>query len=171
MPKIIKNSIEYAGNIIVTENDGVTVIKTDSFSSLPLTITNPAIKSSHVVIKEVLSNPSAQTSDWSVTSYDGSLTITGSISGSTDIQMYLMELDGAGKAGVVAVEKSSVSSLPTTITDSKIQAAHACVKAELSNPSAQTGDWTVTAVDGSLTISGSISGTTDVKLYLATEVS
>ena len=69
--------------------------------------------------------------------------------------------------GVVTVSKSSVSSLPTTITDSDILATHKCVKATLSNPSAQTGDWTVTTSAGSLTISGTISGTTDIELDLA----
>ena len=69
--------------------------------------------------------------------------------------------------GVVTVSKSSVSSLPTTITDSSILAKHKCVKATLSNPSAQTGDWTVTTSAGSLTISGTISGTTDIELDLA----
>lgn len=65
------------------------------------------------------------------------------------------------------VYKSSVSSLPTTISNSSITANMECIHSVLSNPSAQTGDWTVTTSAGSLTISGSISGTTDIKLYLA----
>lgn len=68
--------------------------------------------------------------------------------------------------GVVEVSASSVSSLPATITDSAIHANHVCVKAVLSNPSAQTGDWTVTTSAGSAVISGTISGTTDITLYL-----
>lgn len=69
--------------------------------------------------------------------------------------------------GAVKVSKSSVSSLPTTISDSKILASHEVVQAVLSNPSAQTGDWTVTTSAGSAVISGSISGTTNITLYLA----
>ena len=69
--------------------------------------------------------------------------------------------------GVVTVSATSVSSLPTTITDSDILAKHKCVKATLSNPAAQKGEWTVTPSAGSLTISGSISGTTDIELDLA----
>lgn len=66
------------------------------------------------------------------------------------------------------VSKSSVSSLPTTITDSKILADMVCIKAVLSNPAAQTADWTVTTSAGSAVISGTsaISGTTDIELYL-----
>lgn len=66
----------------------------------------------------------------------------------------------------VEVTSSSFSSLPVTITDSNITADHVVVNSVLSNPSAQTGDWTVTTAAGSLTIAGSISGSTTVTLYL-----
>lgn len=72
--------------------------------------------------------------------------------------------------GIVEVSASSVSSLPTTISDASILADHVCVKAVLSNPSAQTGDWTVTTSAGSAVISGTISGTTDITLYLDSKV-
>ena len=70
-------------------------------------------------------------------------------------------------ATVLVVEQSNVSSLPVTISDSKITADHIVVNYILSNPSAQTGDWTVTTSDGSLQVSGNISGTTNIKLLLA----
>ena len=66
------------------------VLESSSFSSLPQTITNANITSDHVVINSVLSNPSAQTDDWTVTTSNGSLSISGSISGSTTITLYLM---------------------------------------------------------------------------------
>ena len=71
--------------------------------------------------------------------------------------------------GVIEVSASNVSSLPATISNARILATHVCVKAVLSNPSAQTADWTVTTSAGSAVISGTsaISGTTDVTLYLA----
>ena len=72
--------------------------------------------------------------------------------------------------GIVEVSTSSVSSLPATITNSRILANHLCVKAILSDPSAQISDWTVTTSAGSAVISGSISGTTDITLYLALKV-
>ena len=72
--------------------------------------------------------------------------------------------------GVVEVSTSSVSSLPATISNEAILEDHVCVKAVLSNPSAQTGDWTVTTANGSATISGTISGSTDITLYLELKV-
>lgn len=66
----------------------------------------------------------------------------------------------------VEVTSSSFSSLPVTISDSNITADHVVVNSVLSNPAAQTGDWTVTTSTGSLTISGSISDSTTVTLYL-----
>ena len=66
------------------------VLTSSSFSFLPQTITNTAITSDMVVINSVLSNPSAQTGDWAVTTSNGSLSISGSISGSTTITLYLM---------------------------------------------------------------------------------
>lgn len=66
------------------------VLTSSSFSSLPQAITNTAITSDMVVINSVLSNPSAQTGDWTVTTSNGSLSISGSISGATTITLYLM---------------------------------------------------------------------------------
>lgn len=68
--------------------------------------------------------------------------------------------------GVIVVSKSSVSSLSTTITNNLITAKHVVLNSILSNPSAQTGDWTVTTSNGSLSIAGAISGTTDITLIL-----
>ena len=65
------------------------VITTDTFSSLPHTYSNTKIKAHHVVVDSQLSNPSAQTSDWTVTTANGSMTIAGSISGSTTLTVKL----------------------------------------------------------------------------------
>jgi hypothetical protein len=64
-------------------------ITSTSFNSLPQTINDAAITADHVVLNSVLSNPSAQTGDWTVTTSAGSLTISGTISGSTTITLYL----------------------------------------------------------------------------------
>ena len=69
--------------------------------------------------------------------------------------------------GVLVLTVASFSSLPQTVSDSRITDDMVCLKAELGTPSAQTGDWTVTTSAGSLTISGSISGSTTATLYLA----
>lgn len=67
---------------------------------------------------------------------------------------------------VVTVDVPSFSSLPQTVSNGWVSSEHVCIKAELGTPSAQNGDWTVTTSAGSLTISGSISGSTTAKLYL-----
>lgn len=66
----------------------------------------------------------------------------------------------------LVLSKASFTSLPQTITDSRITSDMVALKAVLGTPSAQTGDWTVTTSDGSLTVSGSISGSTTLTLYL-----
>lgn len=69
---------------------------------------------------------------------------------------------------VLVLSVSSFSSLPKTVTDSKISSDMMVINSELGTPSAQTGDWTVTTSNGSLQITGSnaISGSTTLKLYL-----
>ena len=70
----------------------------------------------------------------------------------------------------LVVSSGAVSSLPKTISNSNISTKHVVINAVLSNPSAQTGDWTVTTNAGAVTIDGSISGETDITLYLAESV-
>lgn len=63
-----------------------------SFSALPLTITDERITTDMMANKLVLSNPSAQASDWTFnTDTAGQVTITGTISGSTTIQELWLE--------------------------------------------------------------------------------
>ena len=69
--------------------------------------------------------------------------------------------------GVIELTQTNVSSLPLTFTDDKILTRHICTSCVLSNPSAQTGDWTCnTDTAGQAVISGSISGTTDITIRL-----
>jgi hypothetical protein len=72
----------------------------------------------------------------------------------------------AVKLETLIVSISSVSSLPVTANNSNIESDMVVINSELSDPSAQISDWTVTTASGSLTVSGSISGTTNIKLYL-----
>lgn len=66
----------------------------------------------------------------------------------------------------LVVSGGTISSLPTTITDSRITTRHACMHLDLGTPEAQTGKWTVTNnTAGQATISGTISGSTAVTLY------
>ena len=67
------------------------VVSVASFSTLPQTITNANIDDDMVVVNSMLSNPNAQTGDWTVSTSNGSLTISGSISGTTTATLYLMK--------------------------------------------------------------------------------
>lgn len=73
----------------------------------------------------------------------------------------------ADEIKILVITSSSFSSLPQTINDASITANHVVLNSVLSNPAAQTGDWTVTTSAGSLTVSGTISGSTTLTLYLA----
>ena len=67
----------------------VLAVNCGTVSSLPKTVNDPRITGDMVVVKSVLGNTAAQQSDWTVTTSTGSLTITGSISGSTTVVLYL----------------------------------------------------------------------------------
>lgn len=70
-------------------DDVATVLNCGTISSLPTTINNTKITDKMVVLNSVLSNPSAQLSNWTVTTANGSVTISGSIKGSTNVTLYL----------------------------------------------------------------------------------
>lgn len=76
----------------------------------------------------------------------------------------------AQEAKVLVISVPAFSSLPQTESDAGITADMVCVHAELGTPSAQTGTWTVTTSDGSVTVSGSINGSTSLKLYLMNQL-
>ena len=73
----------------VSELSDILIVSVSSFSSLPKTVSNSNVTSDMVVIKAELGTPSAQTSAWDVTTSTGSLSITGTISGSTTLKLYL----------------------------------------------------------------------------------
>lgn len=69
---------------------------------------------------------------------------------------------------VLKITFSSFSSLPQTVSNTAITTDMVCIHSELGTPSAQTSDWTVnTDTAGQVTVSGSISGSTTLTLYLA----
>ena len=85
-PAVLNSFVEGEVNVMP-----VLVVDVDAFSSLPQTITNANITSDMVVVNSVLGIPSAQTSDWTVTTANGSATVAGSISGATTLTLYLMK--------------------------------------------------------------------------------
>ena len=68
---------------------------------------------------------------------------------------------------MLVIEVEEFSSLSQVVSDERITADMVVANAVLTNPSGQTGDWTITTAAGHLTIAGSISGTTGLTLYLA----
>lgn len=81
-------------NRVITEaleKREVCVLTLNSVSSLPQTITNAGIENDMVVVNAVLSSPSSQLSDWNVAAGSGTLTISGTISGTTDVTLYLQK--------------------------------------------------------------------------------
>lgn len=67
----------------------------------------------------------------------------------------------------LVITRATLSTLPITISDSNITSDMVVVNAVIGTPSAQTGDWTVTTSDGSLTVDGNIGSSTSLTLYLA----
>lgn len=70
------------------------------------------------------------------------------------------------KLEALVIDCGTVSTLPKTVTDANIEDDMVVLNSEIGTQSAQTGDWTVTTSAGSLTVSGTISGSTTLKLYL-----
>lgn len=87
-PKISSQIQNLTNNVAKCET---LVVSVPSFSALPQTIINANIEDDMVVVNSVLSNPSAHTGDWTVTTSSGSLTISGAISGTTTATLYLMK--------------------------------------------------------------------------------
>lgn len=77
------------------------------------------------------------------------------------------DLSAAVDAVKLLVVSGTISESNRTISNASITADMVVANAVIGTPSAQTGDWTVTTAAGSVTISGSISGSTTITLYLA----
>ena len=86
-PRVISPSVL---NSYVAEQIAL-VVETNEFSTMPQTVTNENITADMVVANSILSNPSAQTGDWTVTTAAGSLTIAGNISGTTSVTLVLVK--------------------------------------------------------------------------------
>ena len=95
------------------------------------------------------------------------------VSGGTDLSLVTTgekyawnNASGGADEAKVLILSATVSSLPTTISNSSITSDMVVLKSDFSDPSAQVGDLTVTTSDGSLTIAGTLSSSTTITLYL-----
>ena len=82
-------TVDNLGNAVA--NVEALVIDCGTVSSLPKTVTNNSIDDDMVVVQSVIGTPRAQNSDWTITTSNGSLTVSGTISGSTTLVLYLMK--------------------------------------------------------------------------------
>lgn len=65
------------------------VVNCGTISNLPATISNANVENDMVALQSALGTPAAQLSNWTVTTNNGSVTISGTISGSTTLTLYL----------------------------------------------------------------------------------
>lgn len=72
---------------------------------------------------------------------------------------------------VLVVSDTVAAGSTATISDSKITSDMVPIKLELGTRSAQSGSWTITTSTGSVTITGTISASTTVKIYLEKKMS
>ena len=80
----------YNGQLTGEEIDKrIVSINCGTISSLPHTVSNANILAKHIPLQWVFGTPSAQVSDWTVTTSAGSLTISGTISGSTSLTLVM----------------------------------------------------------------------------------
>lgn len=91
-PVVLNQYAHEVAEAVVSEKKVLVIEYSINFSSLPLTISNTKITTDMRASKLVLSNPSAQTGSWEFnTDTAGEVVITGSISGTTQIQELWLE--------------------------------------------------------------------------------
>ena len=84
------NNLTATVNEIKYQTGGTLILTMSSVSSLPQTLYNDSILSTMVVSNKELSNSNATITDYSAIVADGSLTVNGVISDTTDITFYLV---------------------------------------------------------------------------------
>ena len=77
-----------ANGVTYDINNGIVKVS-GSFSSLPYTLSNSAIKSNMVVLESYFNNPSAVASDIAWTTANGSITLSGTANGTTTFALVL----------------------------------------------------------------------------------
>lgn len=83
-----------------------------------------------------------------------------------DINSNMDAIDSAVGAECVFITITGLSALPHTVSNSKITADHRVIDYTVSNEAAMLSNWGYTTASGSITITGTISASTDVYLHL-----
>lgn len=73
------------------------------------------------------------------------------------------------ESSVMVLDFGTINSLPVIFYNSRLSADLTLVDYEIGNSSAQVGDWSVISAAGSVTVTGSISGSTTLKVKLQRE--
>ena len=89
MPDIDFYTGAYTGAQIDQRLGNMIAVVTGTITDQNRQINNSKILASHVPIHAVLSNPAAQGGNWTVNTYAGYLTITGTVNGSTNLTLTL----------------------------------------------------------------------------------
>ena len=71
---------------------------------------------------------------------------------------------GSAMGGAIVADMGTIDSLPVTKAVAGVTAGAVCIMQELGTPGAQTSAWTVTTEDGTVTVSGTITGETTLAL-------
>ena len=82
-------------------------------------------------------------------------------------QLWLKKSTMSVEEAKVLVISTTASSLPVTVSNASITADMGVIKGELSNPSVQATPITVTTSAGSVTLSGTLTGSTTITMWLA----
>ena len=75
----------------ITSNKPLKCTKT-GVNALPTTITKSGITATMQCVKLIVSNPVAQGSDWTIATAAGTVTISGTINATTDLEVWLQEV-------------------------------------------------------------------------------
>lgn len=92
-----------------------TLSNVSSFGANGVSYTDPKITKKHRVVNMVLSNPEAQKGDWTYDVIDGKITLKGTVSGTTNITLFLVEVNDTGLNGVTNMKISSCFNLGTKV--------------------------------------------------------
>jgi hypothetical protein len=159
------------GDVVIDVPDSTSDLTNDSgfitSADVPTKVSDLTNDSGYVTastapVRSVNGKTGAVTIDPGVTSFNGN---TGAVTYTAPVTS-VNGRTGAVSTKCVIVDCGTISSLPKTITNAKVLKDMVVVHSELGTPSAMTSEWTVnTDTAGQFTISGTISGSTTLKLY------